>query len=210
MTSRKTLPCAAALAAALTLPLPADAEAMRPPAVPANIQVPAENKPFLLGHAVGTQNYSCLPAGADAEGHPRFAWTLFTPQATLLGHNRKEVATHFFSPNPLEVSPNPFAQGPVRATWQDAKDMSTVWGKVMPGDSSSDPAFVAPGAIAWLRITVVGAENGPTGGRALTLATYIHRLNTSGGAAPPTGCAAPTDVGRQAFVPYEADYLFYK
>ena len=122
-----------------------------PPPVPANIQVPAGNKAFLVGHAIGTQNYSCLPAGVDAAGHPRFAWTLFTPQATLFAHNLKEVTTHYFSPNPFEVSTNPFADGLIRATWQDSKDTSTVWGKVVPGDSSTDSAFVAPGAIAWLQ-----------------------------------------------------------
>jgi hypothetical protein len=35
-------------------------------------------------------------------------------------------------------------------------------------------------------------------------------LTTEGGAAPPTGCAIPTDIGRKAFVPYTADYFFYK
>src|SRR4029434_1014551 len=32
-----------------------------PPPVPPNIQVPAGNKAFLEGHAVGTQNYICVP-----------------------------------------------------------------------------------------------------------------------------------------------------
>jgi hypothetical protein len=30
-----------------------------------------------------------------------------------------------------------------------------------------------------------------------------------GGLAPSTGCASAADVGSQAFVPYEADYIFY-
>jgi hypothetical protein len=34
--------------------------------VPANIAVPAGNKLFLIGHAVGTQNYICLPMGASS------------------------------------------------------------------------------------------------------------------------------------------------
>jgi len=100
--------------------------------------------------------------------------------------------------------------GPVRATWQDSKDTSTVWGKVVPGDSSIDAAFVEPGAIAWLKVTVVGAEEGPTGGHALTRTTYIQRLNTSGGVAPSTGCASSSDVDNQAFIPYTADYYFYE
>jgi len=201
---------AAALVAACTLPLLARAEPVTPPPVPSNIRILAGNKAFLVGHAVGTQNYSCLPAGVDAAGQPRYAWTLFTPQATLFAHNLKEIATHYFSPNPYEPGTNPFADGVIRATWQDSKDTSTVWGKVVPGDSSTDAAYVAPGAIAWLRITVVGADAGPTGGDTLTPTTYIQRLNTAGGARPSTGCAVATDVGSQAFVPYTADYYFYR
>lgn len=210
MKNRNAVLLPAALAASLLASLPAAADPVKPPPVPGNIQIPAGNKPFLLSHAIGTQNYSCLPAGVDAEGHPRFSWTLFTPQATLFGQNHKETATHIFSPNPFEVSPSPFTEGPIRATWQDAKDASTIWGKVMPGDSSSDPAFVAPGAIPWLRVTIVGAEDGPTGGDALTPTTYVLRVNTSGGVAPATGCGESTDVGHQAFVTYTADYIFFK
>ena len=137
---------------------------------------------------------------------------LFTPQATLFNDDDKEVTTHYFSPNPFENNTNPavVAAGTIRATWQHSRDTSTVWGKVVPGDSSSDPAFVAPGAIAWLKVTVVGVEDGPTGGDALTKTTFIQRLNTSGGVAPSTGCASQTDVGNQAFVPYTADYFFYR
>ena len=61
-----------------------------------------------------------------------------------------------------------------------------------------------------LLLQVVGAQDGPTGGDTLSETTFIQRLNTSGGAAPSTGCTSPTDVGKQAFVPYTADYFFYK
>jgi len=188
----------------------AHAEPVASPSVPPNIRIPAGNKAFLVGHALGTQNYSFLLAGVDAAGNPRFAWTLFTPQATLHAQNLKEITTHYFSPNPYEPSPTPFTEGPVRATWQHSKDTSMVWGKVVPGDSSSDATYVAQGAIPWLRITVVGTEDGPTGGNTLSPTTYIHRVNTIGGVAPSTGCASASDVGRQAFVPYTADYYFYE
>jgi len=203
-------PAGVALVAVCVLPLLVHAEPVTPPQVPSNIRILAGNKAFLVGHAIGTQNYSCLPAGVDAAGHPRYAWTLFTPQATLYAHNRKEIATHYFSPNSFEPGTNPFADGVIRATWQDSKDTSTVWGKVVPGDSSTDAAYVAPGAVPWLRITIVGAEAGPTGGDTLTPTTYIQRVNTAGGVAPSTGCAVATDVGNQAFVPYTADYYFYR
>ena len=175
---------------------PAHAQELKPTAVPANIQVPAGNKLFLVGHAVGTQNYICLPADGT------FKFILFTPQATLF-KEEKQITTHYFSPNPFEG-------GTVRATWQHSKNSSTVWGKVADGNSSSDPAYVAPGAIPWLLVTIVGAQAGPDDSDKLAATTYIQRINTAGGVAPATGCAAPTDVGNKAFVPYTTDYLFYK
>jgi hypothetical protein len=164
--------------------------------VPANIQVPAGNKLFLVGHAVGTQNYVCLPADDGVK------FVLYTPQATLFA-KQQQVTTHYFSPNPVEG-------GTIRATWQHSKDTSTVWGQVMEGHSSTDPAFVAPDAIPWLLVTVVGAQAGRTGNGALTETTFIQRINTVGGIAPATGCTSPADVGNRAFVPYTTDYYFYK
>ncbi len=175
---------------------PARAEDLKPPAVPANIQVPTGNKLFLVGHAIGTQNYICLPA----DGGVKFI--LFTPQATLF-KEQKQITTHYFSPNPFEG-------GTVRATWQHSRDTSTVWGKVADGHSSSDPVYVAPGAIPWLLVTIVGAQAGPDDRDKLAATTYIQRINTDGGIAPSTGCAAPADVGNKAFVPYTTAYLFYK
>ena len=113
----------------------------------------------------------------------------------------KQIITHFLSPNPDE-------QGTLRATWQHARDTSTIWAVAI--QSSSDPAFVAPGAIPWLLLHVVGAHAGPTNGAKLSKTTFIQRLNTTGGAAPTDGCTSASDVGKRAFVPYEADYFFYK
>lgn len=178
-----------------TASVAAQADNLTPPPVPANIQAPPQTKAFLVGHAVGTQNYVCLPSGSGV------AWTLFTPQATLFNDHGRQVTTHFFSPNPFEG-------GVVRAAWQHSKDTGVVWGRV--AQSSSDPNFVTPGAIPWLLIEVVGAQAGPTGGDKLTRTTFIQRLNTVGGAAPSTGCSLSTEVGAKAFVPYTADYFFYK
>ena len=57
---------------------------------------------------------------------------------------------------------------------------------------------------------MAGIQEGPTGGDTLTATTFIQRVNTWGGAAPPSGCAGLADVGAKAFVPYTADYFFYK
>src|SRR5262245_16131012 len=68
---------------------------VNPPPVPENLRVDQGFTAFLVGHAVGTQNYVCKPSGAG------FAFALFTPQATLFSDNaNKEVIVHFFSPNP--------------------------------------------------------------------------------------------------------------
>jgi hypothetical protein len=195
---------------------PAAAREITPPRVPPNIEVPAGNRPFLEGHGVGTQNYVCAPSASSSSG---FAYALFTPEAHLFDGG-EQLTSHFFSPNPSEENTSAalVAVGPIRATWRDSKDSSTVWAKVRPrdptipgdlGDSSSDPAFVKKGAVAWLKLTVVGTQEGPDGGDSLTRTTFIQRVNTTGGVAPATGCASFSDVGNQAFIPYSADYIFY-
>lgn len=189
--------CVTALAVVLTISLPPSyAGPVTPPAVPANLQVPAGNKVFLVGHAVGTQQYMCLFPGTNDP------WAFFGPQATLFNDGGKQILTHFLSPNPSE-------NGTPRATWQNSKDTSAVWALATPATTSTDPAFVAPGAIPWLRLEVVGDQDGPTGGDKLTATTFIQRLNTSGGAKPSTGCTMLTDIGKKKLVPYTSDYFFY-
>ena len=186
---------AVAAAFAAALPQAARADTVTPPPMPDDLKVDSPNRAFLVGHAVGTQNYICLPAGSG------FAWTLFTPQATLFNGHDKQVITHYFSPNPAE-------DGTIRATWEHSRDTSTVQAKLI--QPSTDPHFVAKGAVAWLKLqAVVGAQEEPTGGDTLTKTTFVQRLNTAGGAAPATGCSVSTDVGAKAFVPYTADYFFY-
>ena len=54
------------------------------------------------------------------------------------------------------------------------------------------------------------AQNGPTGGDTLPATSFIQRLNATGGLAPATDCDSLANVGSKAFVPYTADYFFYK
>jgi len=199
---------AGVIALSFTVPAaqPAYADTLTPPSVPAAIQVPAGNKAYFVGHAVGTQNYVCVPSGGTVK------FVLLTPVATLFDDNSGQLATHYFSPNPAEANADPRVLSAyiIRATWQDSKDSSSIWGQVKAGNSSADPAYVEAGAIPWLLVTIVGAQNGPTGGDRLTVTTYIQRVNTHGGAAPSTGCSTTDDLGKTAFIPYTADYYFYK
>ena len=190
-----------ALAGALALclaPSVSSAQSSSVPPVPANLQVPAGNEVFLDGRAVGTQNYVCL---LSAKG---FAWRFLGPQATVyLSHNGdllQQITSHYLSLNP--------AEGINRPTWQSSSDSSLVWGRVM--QPSTDPAYVAPGAIPWLLLQAAGVATGPTNGALLTQTTYIHRVNTVGGIAPAAGCSQASEIGALALVPYSTDYFFYR
>ncbi len=187
-----------ALAGAFLVLLPMALHAHPVPSVPEGLEVSSSHRLFFVGHAIGTQNYLCLPSSTAESG---VAWTLFGPQATLFGDRSQQVATHFLSPNPDQ-------DGAARATWLHSDDSSAVWAKKLR--ESSDPDFVDPDAIAWLLLEVVGTEKGPGGGRKLVETSYLQRINTVGGRAPETGCAGPENVGDGVLVPYEADYLFYK
>jgi Protein of unknown function (DUF3455) len=184
----------AALISTVALPLSARRGRIDPPIVPTLIQVEDGFKPFLVGHAIGTQSYMCQLIGSTVK------WTAVGPQATLFDDHGDQILSHFSSPNP---SSSPFP------TWLDSKTSSAVWAQKV--SESSDPAFVAPTAIPWLLLRVNGAMEGRTGADKLTSTIYIHRVNTTGGKEPSTGCSTPANVnGTRVFVPYTADYYFYE
>jgi hypothetical protein len=175
------------------------AQKVTPPDVPTQLQIPG-NTAFLVGHATGTQNYVCLPSGAG------FGYVLFTPEATLFDKHDKQIITHYFSPN-LAPDPDEVA-GTIRATWQTS-ETSLVWAKIAAtATHTSDPGFVEEGAVAWLTLARVGAQDGPRGDDTFSDVSFVQRLNTSGGLAP-GDCTAVADVGKVAFMPYTADYFFY-
>jgi Protein of unknown function (DUF3455) len=181
------------------------------PTTPANITPQEGNALFLVGNAVGTQGYVCLPKDGGA------SWTVnpARPEATLFTNffgEPTQIITHFLSPN---TNPNKIAARPIpfgNATWQSSFDSSKVWAVASPETTfpaGGDPSCPNAGSIACLLLQVVGAEQGPTGGKILTKTTFIQRLNTNGGSAPDRGCSVAGDVGHQALVPYTADYYFY-
>lgn len=189
----------ALFAAALALPETASAQRggrIDVPDIPAELTVEDGNVAYLQTHAVGTQNYICLPNGTAV------AWKLFGPQATLYPPMMPlQVATHFLSANPEEF-------GLPRPTWQHSFDGSTVWARAI--QPSTDSNYVEAGAIPWLLLVKVGTADGPTGGAQLSQTTFIHRVNTHGGAAPSIGCTSAAQIGSVVLVPYSTDYVFYR
>jgi Protein of unknown function (DUF3455) len=191
----------------------AEAQKITPPITPAGLTPPEGNSAFLLGHAVGTQGYVCLPTSAGAS---TASWTANAarPEATLFVSvfgRYVEVVTHSLSPdtNPNKVAPNPLPFG--SPTWQSSFDSSKVWGQSLQSiPAGSDPSCPNAGAIACLLLQSIGADTGPAGGNFLTQTTYVQRLNTEGGSAPSTGCSVLSDVGKQTLVPYTADYYFFQ
>jgi hypothetical protein len=186
------------------------------PPTPTLITPPQGARAFLVGHAKGTQGYVCLPT---APGADTASWTVNSarPEATLFTSffgQDFQIITHFASPN---AKPNGNVTGPVpaagNATWQSSFDSSRVWAAVFKGasipPSADQPSCPNIGSINCLLLTSVGNDTGPIGGRLLADVTFVQRLNTKGGLAPATGCSTSDDVGKQALVPYTADYFFY-
>jgi hypothetical protein len=181
------------------------------PVTPAAITPPLGNTAFLVGHAVGTQGYVCLPMSTGA------SWTVNAsrPEATLFAGSSgkdKQIGTHFLSPdtNPNQFAPKPLPVG--SATWQSSFDSSKVWAKKQQSIPAGSDRTSCPnsGAIDCLLLQVIGSEPGPAGGKSLTKTTFIQRLNTKGGSASVDGCSTSADVGKQTLVPYSADYYFFR
>ena len=198
------------LACAFRTVAPLPIQKITAPATAAAIIPPPGNSVFLMGHAVGTQGYVCLPTSTGA------SWTIYgsRPEATLFsttaGHD-VQIISHFLSP---DSSPNEFAPKPVpfgSATWQSSVDSSKVWAQSLHSIAAgSDASCPNTGAISCLLLQSTGSEAGPAGGKIMTGTSFIRRLNTQGGSARATGCPAATDVGKLALVPYTADYHIFR
>ncbi len=174
--------------------LAAAGQTVTPPPVPENLEIEEGNVAYLMAHAVGTQNHICLPRPSGTG----LGWSFFGPQATLADAAGQQIATHFLSGNPAEG-------GTPRATWQHSRDSSATW--ALATATSADPNYVEAGAIPWLRLQMVGVQDGPSGGYKLSHTTFVQRVNTVGGVAPTTDCPA---IGAKLLVAYEADYVFYR
>jgi uncharacterized protein DUF3455 len=173
-----------------------------PPSTPDLIAVPAGNSLYLVGHASGSQGYTCLPTPAGGA-----AWNPTARPEAILFTDLFGQITHFQS---INESPKPGISAPQsgNATWQSSLDGSKVWMAKMNGidPSSGIDNCSHTGSIQCLLLQSVGNQKGPTGGSLLANTTFIQRLNTSGGATSTTSCS----VGQTQLVHYTADYYFYR
>jgi Protein of unknown function (DUF3455) len=197
----RLIACTGALATAFMVALPqvghAQTENQTSLSVPGTLQPLAGNEVFLVAHAFGSQDYVCAASGSGV------AFVLTTPEAVLFDVPGHRVINHFFSPNPVE-------DGTIRASWQSTRNSSVFWGKLVKAENAATaPDFVAKDAIAWLLLSQAGVLPGTAGGDDLSVATFVQRINTVGGLAPSTGCNSLDDIRNTAFVPYEADYVFF-
>jgi hypothetical protein len=118
-------------------------------------------------------------AKPDAGAAP--AWVFVAPEANLADAGGVLVGHHYAGP-----------------TWE-AADGSKVVGTVKAKADSPDA-----GAIPWLLLAT--HSTGQPG--LFAKVTTIQRVATMGGAMPATGCDATT-IGKQARVPYKAQYTQY-
>ena len=111
-------------------------------------------------------------------------WGFVAPRANLYDDHGKLIITHFAGP-----------------TWQ-AKDGSRVVGrpKKCHRRSHRHPLGAAVAA---------STAAGPDGDR-LVATTYVQRIATTGGLAPPAAECNVATAGTVAEVPYTADYYFWK
>jgi hypothetical protein len=157
----------------------------------------------MVGHASGSQGYTCLPTTTGGT-----AWNpTARPEATLVSDMFGEIITHFQS---INENPKPGIVPPPSgsATWQSSLDSSRVW-MVKVNGIDPDPGVEScrnVGSIQCLLLQLVGSKKGPAGGNLLAFATFIQRLKTSGGAVPSSVCTA----GQTELVPYQADYFFFR
>jgi hypothetical protein len=183
-------------------------QTVTPPPTPAAITPPEGNSAFLVGHALGSQGYVCLP---DGLGGTSWVINAARPEATLFAKffgQDVQIITHFLS---INANPNDNATLPVplsgNATWQSSFDTSKVWAKAVGSVVAGSDAASCPnaGAIPCLLLESIGNQQGPTGGSLLANATFVQRLNTKGGSAPTSACS----VGQTQLVGYSADYYFF-
>ena len=131
--------------------------------------------------ALRAEGFHVFECKPVASDPTRYAWAFSAPDATLYDAGRAVART---------ASEN---------TFEGIADRSTVTGVVRSRQNAGATN------LPWL---LLRAQSTPDGGLFAGV-TSIQRVNTSGGVAPAEGCS-DTNLGKEARVPFAADYYFYK
>lgn len=147
--------------------------------LPAAVQVPVGNKVAMETVGVGEITYQC---NAKKDMADQFEWVFVGPDAKLNDRDGKQVGKYYGPP----------------ATWENMDGSKLTGAQVA----------VAPSSAGNIPYQLVKA-NPASGNGTMSGVTYIQRVNTMGGVAPGSACAA-SNVGAKQVVKYQADYIFYK
>lgn len=134
-----------------------------------------------LFEVVAARGMQVYECRAKPEAPGGAEWAFVAPEAELLDAQGRAVGRHYAGPH-----------------WE-ASDGSRIKGSVKAKVDAPQA-----GAIPWLLLSTQAA--GPSGRYAAV--TSIQRVHTVGGVAPTAGCST-ADLGRQAKVPYTADYRLF-
>ncbi len=149
--------------------------------MPAALRVPDGQALLFRAYAQGTQVYGCRAGAAGTAGAGGgFAWTLLQPVATLIDDDGLPLGIH--------------GRGPFWAGYDGSR--------VVGAAAANVPAPAPARDIPLLLLRATGSGEGR-----FAPVTYIQRLDTRGGVAPPGPCD-PTGEPILA-VPYLAVYYFY-
>ena len=149
--------------------------------LPATLDVPSGNRLFLHGYAKGVQIYRCTQ---DKNDTSVYVWTFVAPAADLFtaADYKTAIGKHYAGP-----------------AWE-ATDGSKVTGKKLQQADSPDTS-----SIPWLLLSAAEVS----GSGIFSGTTFILRINTHGGKAPPAS-ARGSHPGEEIRIPYTAEYLFYR
>jgi hypothetical protein len=148
------------------------------PTVPDAIRVPDANDKVLLRAAASGVQ---IYTCSESAGTTSYGWTLTAPDAMLFDDHMKMIGHHFAGPS-----------------WE-LTDGSKIEGMAVQKAASPDST-----AIPWLLVKVVSHS----GNGELSAASYVQRINTTGGQAPASGCDS-SKAGTETRVDYTADYYFW-
>lgn len=147
--------------------------------LPDAVKVPDGHRVAVETVGTGDISYECRAKKGMAD---QFEWVFAGPQALLKDRRGQEVGKYFGPP----------------ATWESS-DGSKVTGVQLA---------VVPAGTGDIPLQLVKA-NPAMGGGAMQDVTYIQRVNTQGGVAPSSACAA-SNAGQKLSVKYRADYIFWR